>query len=201
MRLIDADMLPRLGTRGGLVHWKDIKDAPTVNMWSLVLDYLLEVSMFRMEFDAKNGNEHFMYGIATVMDYIAEKADREDEYTRIFNDGLNLSRSKVANARTEGESMRLIDADKLADEIAVFFERNEKLIDEWIMSTIEDEIETAPTVDAVEVVKQVFDGEMILMPLEVKGCATCEYDNTKSRYPCFNCKYNPTLMDEWRKKI
>lgn len=46
--------------------------------------------------------------------------------------------------------MRLIDADALADEIAVFFERNEKLIDEWVTSTIEDEIETAPTVDAVK---------------------------------------------------
>ena len=31
MRLIDADTLPRLGNRGGLVHWKDIENAPTVD--------------------------------------------------------------------------------------------------------------------------------------------------------------------------
>lgn len=31
MRLIDADILPRHGNRGGLVHWKDIEDAPTVD--------------------------------------------------------------------------------------------------------------------------------------------------------------------------
>lgn len=31
MRLIDADALPRHGNRGGLVHWKDIEDAPTVD--------------------------------------------------------------------------------------------------------------------------------------------------------------------------
>lgn len=31
MRLIDADALPRHGNRGGLVHWKDIKDAPTID--------------------------------------------------------------------------------------------------------------------------------------------------------------------------
>ncbi len=30
MRLIDADELPRFGHRGGLVHWKDIEDAPTI---------------------------------------------------------------------------------------------------------------------------------------------------------------------------
>lgn len=31
MRLIDADELPRHGQRGGLVHWKDIENAPTVD--------------------------------------------------------------------------------------------------------------------------------------------------------------------------
>lgn len=30
MRLIDADALPRHGQRGGLVHWKDIENAPTI---------------------------------------------------------------------------------------------------------------------------------------------------------------------------
>lgn len=31
MRLIDADALPRHGNRGGLVYWKDIETAPTVD--------------------------------------------------------------------------------------------------------------------------------------------------------------------------
>lgn len=31
MRLIDADALPRHGQRGGLVHWQDIENAPTVD--------------------------------------------------------------------------------------------------------------------------------------------------------------------------
>ena len=31
MRLIDADALPRHGQRGGLVHWQDIENAPTIN--------------------------------------------------------------------------------------------------------------------------------------------------------------------------
>ena len=32
MRLIDADPLPRHGQRGGLVHWKDIENAPTIDI-------------------------------------------------------------------------------------------------------------------------------------------------------------------------
>ena len=31
MRPIDADALPRHGQRGGLVHWKDIAEAPTID--------------------------------------------------------------------------------------------------------------------------------------------------------------------------
>lgn len=30
MRLIDADALPRHGGRGGIVHWKDIEESPTI---------------------------------------------------------------------------------------------------------------------------------------------------------------------------
>lgn len=31
MRLIDADALPRHGKRGGIVHWKDIENTPTID--------------------------------------------------------------------------------------------------------------------------------------------------------------------------
>ncbi len=31
-RWIDADALPRHGQRGGLVHWKDITDAPSIDI-------------------------------------------------------------------------------------------------------------------------------------------------------------------------
>lgn len=36
MRLIDADTLPRHGGRGGLVHWKDIENAPTIDAVEVV---------------------------------------------------------------------------------------------------------------------------------------------------------------------
>ena len=44
--------------------------------------------------------------------------------------------------------MKLIDADALADNIAVLFERNQALIDEWLMYQVEDAIDEAPTIDA-----------------------------------------------------
>ena len=47
--------------------------------------------------------------------------------------------------------MRIIDADALADNIAVLFERNQALIDEWLRYYIEDEITDAPTIDAESV--------------------------------------------------
>ncbi len=31
-RWIDADALPRHGQRGGLVHWKDIAEAPSIDI-------------------------------------------------------------------------------------------------------------------------------------------------------------------------
>lgn len=35
-RYIDADKLPRHGNRGGLVHWKDIENAPTADVVEVV---------------------------------------------------------------------------------------------------------------------------------------------------------------------
>lgn len=106
MRLIDADkelekinhavFFSDMETTLGVATYKGLLErAEEVNIWSLVFDELIKFPMFRMEYDAKNGNEHFMYGIATVMDFVADKAGREDEYTRIFNDGLNASERKA----------------------------------------------------------------------------------------------------------
>lgn len=40
----------------------------------LILD-MMERPLFRGEYDAKNGSEYFMYGIATVMEYLASCVD------------------------------------------------------------------------------------------------------------------------------
>ena len=73
--------------------------------------------------------------------------------------------------------MRLIDADLLMDEIAVLLERNEKLIDDWLANVIDDTIEEAPTVDAVEVVR----------------CGKCDWWNSETK----GCKRNPCVKPWW----
>ena len=47
---------------------------------------------------------------------------------------------------------RYIDAEKLKDDIAVLFERNEKQIDDFLANCVDDLID-APTADVVEVVR------------------------------------------------
>lgn len=91
MRLIDADALLDL-------DWDvpyssrvaNIVSAPTVDAYKIVLEDLKEVPMFMGKYDAKNGNIHFMYGISTVLEYIADKAG-DEEYRDIFVDNLNKS--------------------------------------------------------------------------------------------------------------
>lgn len=49
--------------------------------------------------------------------------------------------------------LNLIDKDALMDKISVFFERNEELINPSVMDCVEEIIEQAESVDAVEVVR------------------------------------------------
>ena len=63
--------------------------------YKIVLNELLKVNMFRGVYDAKNGNEDFMDGILTVMEYIAFGADEKvgAEVTSQFT--KNMVESKV----------------------------------------------------------------------------------------------------------
>lgn len=55
----------------------------TKDAYKIVLKDMLKngYSLFRGRFDAKNGNIHYMYGINTVMEFIANEAGNEN-----FND-------------------------------------------------------------------------------------------------------------------
>lgn len=46
--------------------------------------------------------------------------------------------------------MRLIDADALQKKISALCEKNKELIDRWFTNIVDDEIENAPTIDAVK---------------------------------------------------
>lgn len=66
------------------------KDASTANPYKIVLEDLKQVPMFTGKYDGKNGNRHFIYGIVTVLEYIADKAG-DEEYEGMFLDNLNKS--------------------------------------------------------------------------------------------------------------
>ena len=64
-------------------------------MWEDVYAELIKCPLFCGVFDAKNGDVAFMNGIATVMEYIAGKADKWDEFNLLFDANYLLSKKKA----------------------------------------------------------------------------------------------------------
>ena len=58
---------------------------------------MMECPMFRGEYDARHGNESFMNGIATVIEYLASLADDTfcQEVSDTFNHNMVKSQEKV----------------------------------------------------------------------------------------------------------
>ena len=58
---------------------------------------MMECPMFRGEYDAKHGNESFMYGIVTVMEYLASLVDDTfyQEVSDVFTHNMAKSQEKV----------------------------------------------------------------------------------------------------------
>lgn len=66
-------------------------------IYKVILDELCEYPIFRGEYDAKNGNEHYMYGIWSVMESLAGKVSDEelDRFNTMFATNLCKSEDKV----------------------------------------------------------------------------------------------------------
>lgn len=63
-----------------------------------VIDELMAMSgIFNGTYDAKNGNEHFMYGVSTVLTTLAFNVSEEyaDEVEEIFFKNMEKSQEKV----------------------------------------------------------------------------------------------------------
>ena len=58
---------------------------------------MMECPLFRSEYDAKNGSEYFMYGISTVMEYLASYVDDTfyQEVSDVFTHNMVKSQEKV----------------------------------------------------------------------------------------------------------
>ena len=61
--------------------------------FQIVLNKLKECELFCGKYDAKNGNEHFMYGISTVMEVIAKYAG-DEQFEDIFLNNMVKSEEK-----------------------------------------------------------------------------------------------------------
>lgn len=68
-------------------------------IYKTVLKDLVKCSMFLGIYDAKNGSKQFMYGISTVMEFIAYNCGEEtyDEFEKIFLENLQKSVDKAQN--------------------------------------------------------------------------------------------------------
>lgn len=66
--------------------------------FEFVLNELMQCGLFIGEYDARNGDEHFMYGIATVMESIAYRVgdDVGDAFSDLFTRNMIKSEENVA---------------------------------------------------------------------------------------------------------
>lgn len=65
-------------------------------------------NLFVGRYDARHGNEDFMYGIATVMETIAYRVSEEagDEYGDIFSTNMVASQRKAKERRDTNEKSK-----------------------------------------------------------------------------------------------
>ena len=70
--------------------------------FKIVLNELKKNSLLCGHYDARHGNEHFMYGIATVMEAIAVRADDTGEIYDGFEDEF-LNNMTKSEERSEDE--------------------------------------------------------------------------------------------------
>ena len=63
----------------------------------IVEDLMGQNGLFRGNYDAENGNEHFMYGVSTLLEYIAYSIDENfgNEVESIFLKNMIKSEKKV----------------------------------------------------------------------------------------------------------
>lgn len=65
--------------------------------FKIVYDELIKCPMFRGQFDAKNGNREFMYGICTVMENVALNVSEEtyEDFSTLFVNNVCASIDKA----------------------------------------------------------------------------------------------------------
>lgn len=76
-------------------HSDEPKEDESDNPWLNVFWYLTNNLLFMGEYDAENGDERFMSGVETVMEYIAEKAGKAEFFRPVFYGNIKRSLIKA----------------------------------------------------------------------------------------------------------
>ena len=65
--------------------------------YQVVFRDLMQIDLFKGIYDAKNGKEYFMYGIAIVMEYIAHGVSEEclEKFNKEFTQNVIASKEKT----------------------------------------------------------------------------------------------------------
>ena len=80
---LDDDMIARMQ-----IGTKDIPEGMTIiNAYKIVLEDMKKCDLLCGKYDAKNGNEHFMYGVSLVMEWIATRAE-DEKFCKEFSENL-----------------------------------------------------------------------------------------------------------------
>lgn len=71
--------------------------------YQIVLEDLEKISLLRGVYDATHGNEHFMYGIATVMEIIANGVsdERYTQFSAMFDNNMIASEERAEEKKDD----------------------------------------------------------------------------------------------------
>lgn len=75
---------------------REVKEMNKREAFEIVYNELIKNPLLQGNYDAKNGNEHFMYGICTVMEVIANNVSEEkyDEYSTLWVNNMAKSEER-----------------------------------------------------------------------------------------------------------
>lgn len=75
---------------------REVKGMNKKEAFEIVYNELIKNPMLQGNYDAKNGNENFMYGICTVMEVIANNISEEkyDEYSTLWVNNMTKSEER-----------------------------------------------------------------------------------------------------------
>lgn len=75
---------------------REVKGMNKREAFEIVYNELIKNPMFQGNYDAKHGNENFMYGICTVMEVIANNISEEkyDEYSTLWVNNMTKSEER-----------------------------------------------------------------------------------------------------------